>query len=170
VCREWEGEAVRASEMGLRVVLVRTGGVLSLEGGALQKMLRPFKLGLAGKLGSGRQWFPWIHIDDIVEIFRLALLNESLQGAVNGTAPEPVTNGEFTRMLAGALHRPAFLPVPEFGLRALMGEMSDVLLMSQRVVPKVALGAGYKFLHPTLGDALGDLLGEKKSGAQKATA
>lgn len=170
VCREWEEEAVRAGEMGLRVVLVRTGVVLSLEGGALQKMIRPFKLGVAGKLGSGRQWFPWIHIDDIVEIFRLALFTESLRGAVNGTAPEPVTNGEFTRTLAGALHRPAFLPVPEFGLRALMGEMAEVLLMSQRVVPKVALGAGYKFLHPTLADALGDLLGEKKSGAQKATA
>jgi uncharacterized protein (TIGR01777 family) len=170
VCREWELEAERATEMGLRVALVRTGVVLSLEGGALQKMIRPFKLGVAGKLGSGQQWFPWIHIEDIVGIFRLALFDASLEGAANGTAPEPVTNAEFTKQLARALHRPAFLPVPEFGLRALMGEMADVLLSSQRVVPKVALGAGYKFLFPTLAEALNDLLGEKKSDAAKATA
>jgi uncharacterized protein (TIGR01777 family) len=168
VCQEWEGEAASATGMGIRVAYVRTGVVLSKEGGALQKMLTPFKLGVAGKLGSGKQWFPWIHIEDIVGIFRLALLNASLSGAINGTAPEPVTNAEFTRELAGALGRPAFLPVPEFGLRALMGEMAEVLLSSQRVIPKVATAAGYQFRFPRLAAALDDLLGEKKEAA-KAT-
>jgi uncharacterized protein (TIGR01777 family) len=163
VCEEWEREAARASELGVRVVQVRTGVVLSGEGGALQKMLAVFKLGLGGPLGSGKQWFPWIHITDIVGIFRHAILTASLAGPINGVAPEPVTNGEFTRELARAVHRPAFLPVPEMALRVLMGEMAAVLFGSQRVVPKAALASGYEFHYPLLESALADLLGGSKT-------
>ena len=159
LCEEWEGEAGRASELGIRVVLVRTGVVLSVEGGALKKMIAPFKLGLGGPLGTGKQWFPWIHVDDIVGIFRHAIHTSSLGGPVNGVAPQPVTNSEFTRELARALHRPAFLPVPEMALKALMGEMAEVLFGSQRVLPKAALASGYEFHHPLLAEALADLLG-----------
>jgi uncharacterized protein (TIGR01777 family) len=161
LCQEWEREAGRASELGIRVVKIRTGVVLSMEGGALKKMSAPFKLGLGGTLGSGKQWFPWIHIDDIVGIFRHAILTGSLAGPVNGVAPQPVTNSEFTRELARALRRPAFLPVPEIGLKVLMGEMAEVLVGSQRVLPKAALASGYEFHYPRLGQALADLLGSK---------
>lgn len=157
VCQEWETEAARASELGVRVVQVRTGVVLSTDGGALPKMLAPFKLGLGGKLGSGKQWFPWIHISDIVGIFRHALHTSSLEGPVNGVAPEAATNAEFTRRLAHALHRPAFLPVPELALRVLMGEMADALFASQRVVPKAALDSKYEFHFPLLSPALESL-------------
>ena len=163
VCEEWEIEAARATELGVRVVQVRTGVVLSGEGGALQKMLAPFKLGLGGPLGSGKQWFPWIHIKDIVGIFRHAVLTATLAGPVNGVAPQPVTNGEFTRELARALHRPAFLPVPEMALRVLMGEMSAVLFGSQRVLPKAALASGYEFHYPLLESALAELLTNSKT-------
>jgi TIGR01777 family protein len=158
VCQAWEAEAEPASNLGIRVVKLRTGVVLSKEGGAFQKMHTPFKLGLGGPIGSGRQWFSWIHIDDIVGIFRHALLVTSLSGPVNGTAPEPVTNADFTKQLGRAMHRPAFLPVPEFGLKALMGEMSEVLLGSQRVIPKAAIESKYEFTYPTLAPALADLL------------
>lgn len=158
VCVEWEAEAARAKEIGMRVVQVRTGVVLSREGGALKKMLTPFKMGVAGRLGSGRQWFPWIHIDDIVGIFREAILSTGLAGPVNGVAPNPVTNSEFTRQLAGALSRPAFLPVPSIGLKVLMGEMSEVLLGSQRVIPRVMIDRGFEYRFPNLGEALNDLL------------
>jgi uncharacterized protein (TIGR01777 family) len=157
VCQEWEGEALGAQQAGGRVVLVRTGVVLSPEGGALKKMLPPFKLGIGGPLGGGRQWFPWIHIDDIVGIFRHAIFSPSLGGALNGTAPGIVTNAEFTKQLGGVLGRPAFLPVPEFALRLLMGEMADIVLASQRALPEAALEAGYKFKSPGLRAALESL-------------
>jgi uncharacterized protein (TIGR01777 family) len=160
LCEEWEREAGRAAELGMRVVQVRTGVVLSADGGALQKMLRPFKLGLGGPLGSGKQWFPWIHIKDIVGIFRHAILTAALTGPVNGVAPQPVTNGEFTRELGRELHRPAFLPVPEMALKVLMGEMAEVLVGSQRVVPEATLASGYEFRYPMLSEALADLLGK----------
>lgn len=163
VCEEWEREAGRATELGMRVVQVRTGVVLSAEGGALKKMIGPFKLGVGGPLGSGKQWFPWIHVKDIVGIFRHAILTATLAGPVNGVAPQPVTNGEFTRELGRALHRPAFLPVPEMALRVLMGEMSAVLFGSQRVVPNAALASGYEFHYPLLASALVDLLGRSKT-------
>lgn len=163
ICQEWEREAARATELGVRVVQVRTGVVLSTEGGALQKMLTPFKLGIGGPLGSGRQWFPWIHIDDIVGIFKHAILTTSLAGPANGTAPHAVTNAEFTRELGRALHRPAFLPVPQVALRILMGEMSEVLFVSQRVVPKATLASGYEFQFPLLAPALANLLGESRA-------
>ena len=158
VCQEWEREATRASELGVRVALIRTGVVLSTGGGALEKMLPPFKLGLGGRLGSGKQWFPWIHISDIAGIFRHAILTSTLTGAVNGTAPEPATNAEFTRELGRLLHRPTFFPVPEMALRALMGEMANVLFDSQRVLPKAALASGYQFQYPSLAPALEDVL------------
>jgi hypothetical protein len=158
VCQEWEAEAGRASELGVRVVQVRTGVVLSREGGALKKMLGPFKLGLGGPLGSGKQWFPWIHIADIAGIFCHAIFAATMKGPVNGVAPQAVTNGEFTRELARALNRPAFLPVPKPALRVLVGEMAEVMFDSQRVVPAAALAAGYEFRHPLLPQALEDLL------------
>jgi uncharacterized protein (TIGR01777 family) len=160
ICRDWENEAAAANDVGIRVVQVRTGVVLSTDGGALKKMLPPFKFGLGGPLGSGRQWFPWIHVSDIVGIFHHAIITSSMKGPVNGVAPEAVTNGDFTRQLGRALHRPAFLPVPEMALRALMGEMADVLFDSQRVVPKAVLVAGYEFRYPLLERALAELFGE----------
>jgi uncharacterized protein (TIGR01777 family) len=163
VCQEWEREAARASELGMRVVEVRTGVVLSADGGALPKMLAPFKLGLGGRLGSGKQWFPWIHIQDIVGIFSHAMLTSSLEGPVNGVAPEAATNAEFTSQLARVLHRPAFLPVPELALRVLMGEMAEALLGSQRVIPAAALGSKYEFHCQSLTPALEDLLGNAKT-------
>jgi uncharacterized protein len=169
VCLGWEEEAEQARHLGMRVVEVRTGVVLSQEGGALKKMLPPFKLGVGGPLGGGKQWFPWIHIEDIVGIFRAAIFSPSLTGPVNGTAPEPVTNSEFTRQLGHVLHRPAFLPVPEFALRALMGEMADVVLGSQRCIPKVMMEAGYRFRYRKLAPALEDLLGEKSAQTRAAT-
>src|SRR5437868_2801735 len=158
VCRAWEQEAEQVTAAGIRLVLVRTGVVLSREGGALEKMRTPFKLGLGGKLGNGRQWFPSMHIDDIVGIYRYVLANGSVSGPINGTAPAPVTNAEFPRQFAEALHRPAFVSVPEFGLRAAMGEMAAVLLSSQRVLPNAVIAAGYRFRFATLAAALADLL------------
>lgn len=158
VCLEWEGEAARARDLGVRTVNVRIGVVLSPAGGALEKMLTPFKLGLGGRLGSGRQWFPWIHIDDIVGILRHALITPAISGAINGVAPGIVTNEEFTRELAAALHRPVFFPVPEFALRILMGEMAEVAMASLRVVPQVALETGCQFRYPNLRPALESLL------------
>ena len=161
VCQEWEREAARASELGIRVVLVRTGVVLSSNGGALEKMLPPFKMGVGGRLGSGKQWFPWIHIDDIVGIFKHTIQNSQIEGPINGAAPQGATNGELTRELGRALHRPTFLPVPEFALRALMGEMANVLFDSQRVTPAAAQASGYEFHYPQLGPALADVLSRK---------
>lgn len=161
VCREWEAEAARASEDAIRVVVVRTGVVLARKGGALEKMLPPFKLGVGGRIGSGRQWFPWIHLDDIVEIFRYAIFSPALDGPVNGVAPAVVTNKEFTRHLARALARPALFPVPEFVLRLMFGEMADVLLGSQRVAPRRLLDSTYEFQYPELLPALADLVGKQ---------
>lgn len=157
VCVEWEREAEKARSLGTRVALVRIGVVLDEGGGALDKMLLPFKLGLGGRLGDGRQWFPWIHLDDIVGIFRHALLNEQVIGPINGVAPGIVTNAEFTKELAEALHRPTFLPVPEFALKLLMGEMAEVVLNSMRALPTGALATGYKFKHANLRPALESL-------------
>ncbi|MEO6723862.1 MAG: TIGR01777 family oxidoreductase [Blastocatellia bacterium] len=157
VCVEWEREAEKARNLGTRVALVRIGVVLDEGGGALDKMLLPFKLGLGGRLGDGRQWFPWIHLDDIVGIFRHALLNEQVIGPINGVAPGIVTNAEFTKELAASLNRPTFLPVPEFALKLLMGEMAEVVLNSMRALPTVALATGYKFKHANLRPALESL-------------
>lgn len=158
VCQVWEREAEPVSELGVRLAVVRIGVVLSLEGGAMPKMLAPVKLGVGGPLGSGRQWFPWIHIDDIIGILRHAISTETLAGPINGAAPEEVTNAEFTRQLARMLGRPAFLPTPEFALKLIFGERAAVLLASNRVIPKVAEQSGYKFKFANLTPALKDLL------------
>jgi uncharacterized protein len=158
VCLDWEAEAAGARELGARVALVRTGVALSPSGGALEKMLTPFKLGLGGRLGDGRQWFPWIHVEDIAGIFLHALKSPAVDGPINGVAPGVVTNEDFTRALAATLRRPAFFPVPQFALRALMGEMAEIITASQRVVPRVALDTGYRFKYPDLRPALESLL------------
>jgi uncharacterized protein (TIGR01777 family) len=157
VCVGWEREAAKAEALGMRVTRIRTGVVLDPRGGALKPMLAPFRFGLGGPLGGGRQWMSWIHASDLAEMFRFALENPA-PPVLNGVAPGSVTNAEFTRALATALHRPAFLPVPKLALRMLFGEMADMLLSSQRVAPVAAEAAGFQFQHPQLAEALGDLL------------
>jgi uncharacterized protein len=155
VCRDWEAEASRAAANGIRTVMLRTGVVLSGKGGALPKMLTPFKLGVGGRLGSGQQWMSWIAIEDVVGIIRNAIANEQVSGPVNVVAPNPVRNEEFTRLLAAMLHRPTIFPAPAFMLRLAMGEMADaVLLGSDRVKPERMLAAGYKFRFEILEPAL----------------
>jgi len=155
VCRDWEAEASRAAARGIRTVMLRTGVVLSGKGGALPKMLTPFKLGVGGRLGSGQQWMSWIAIEDVVGIIRNAIANEQVSGPVNVVAPNPVRNEEFTRLLAAMLHRPAIFPAPAFMLRLAMGEMADALLLSSdRVKPERILAAGYKFRFEILEPAL----------------
>jgi uncharacterized protein len=155
----WEREADAAAELGLRVVKVRTGVVLDRSGGALSKMLLPFQLGVGGPVAGGRQYLPWIHVDDVVGIFLQALDDATWQGPVNATAPEPVTNKSFSRALGRALHRPAVAPVPALAIRALYGEMSEVVTKGQRALPSRALQGGYRFRHPDLDEALSAALG-----------
>jgi len=151
----WEREAQAASEAGIRVVNPRIGIVLSHRGGALPKMLPPFRLGLGSPLGSGRQWMPWIHLADLIGLLLLAAEREDLRGPLNATAPHPSTNREFTRALGRAVHRPTFLPaVPAAVLRLTLGEFAGVLLASTRAIPLRAQAAGYVFEHPDLHDAL----------------
>lgn len=160
VAEAWEAAAQRAASAGIRVVSLRLGIVLSDRGGALRKMITPFRLGAGGTLGSGRQWMSWVHIADVVGAIRMALEREDLSGPVNVVSPAPVRNADFTRALAHAVHRPAIFPVPAFALRLALGEMADALLLSsQRVVPARLQGAGYSFQFPTLEGALSDLLG-----------
>jgi uncharacterized protein len=158
VCEEWEREALTAERLGIRVVCVRTGIVLAPGGGVMAKILTPFRLGVGGKLGNGKQWMPWIHLDDEVGILVHASQNARIRGAVNAVGPKPVTNAEFTRALGLALHRPAAVPVPIAALRLALGEMSEVLIASQRVLPKVAERTGYSFKHSEIGGALMEVL------------
>ncbi len=157
-CRDWEAEALRARAAGLRVVTVRIGIVLGRNGGALARMLLPFRLGIGGRLGSGRQWMPWIHIDDLVGILLHAAARDDLSGAVNGVSPDPATNRDFTRSLGAALSRPTLFPVPASALKLAVGEFAGILLASQRAVPGEALRSGYAFRHPALAPALSDIL------------
>lgn len=159
VCAGWEQAAAAAEGLKLRVVRLRMGMVLGRDGGALARMLPAFKLGLGGRLGDGRQWMSWIHRDDLAELIRFAVEQPALAGAVNAVAPAPVTNAEFTRELAAAVHRPAWFPAPAPALRALFGEMASVLLDSQRAVPAAAQAAGFVFRFPSLRGALAQLLG-----------
>jgi uncharacterized protein len=154
VCVIWEREARQAAGLGVRVVTVRTGVVLDKEGGALQKMLPFFKLGVGGPVAGGDQYMAWIHLDDVIGIYLAALDGDGWQGPVNATAPEPVTNGAFSKALGKALHRPAFAPVPAFAIRTLYGEMAGIVTNGQRVVPTTALAHGYAFAHPGLDEAL----------------
>jgi len=158
VCVEWEREAQEAEKFGVRVARLRTSVVLAQNGGALEQMLTPFRLGVGGKIGDGRQWMSWIHIDDIAALMSFILATPALQGPVNASAPNPVINADFTRELARVLHRPAIFSVPRLVLKALLGEMAQVILASQRVIPEAASDAGFEFKFPTIGLALTDLL------------
>ncbi len=159
VCTAWEREALAVAEFGVRVVNVRLGLVLGRDGGALSKMLTPFRLGLGSPLGSGRQWMSWIHLDDVIGVLLLAAERADLQGPLNATAPYPVTNREFTKALGRAVHRPTLLPaVPATVLRWSLGELAGVILASQRVLPRHAQAAGYSFAYPNLDEALRDLV------------
>jgi hypothetical protein len=157
VCARWERAAARAEALGVRVVRIRTGHVLHPRGGILSRILPPFRAGLGGRLGTGRQWMSWIHLDDLAGLFEFAIRN-AVSGALNGTAPGPVTNADFTLALAAALHRTAVFPVPKLALRILFGEMSEVILSSQRVLPQKAEAAGFVFRYPQLAGALERLL------------
>ena len=157
VCQEWESEALRAESFGIRVVCVRIGLVLGREGGALGRMLPPFKLGLGGRLGTGKQWMPWIHVADLARLFVFASEMPDLRGPVNGVAPGAVTNREFTTALARAVNRPALFPAPAFALRLALGAFAEVLLASQRVLPRAAEQAGFRFRHEKLSSALRSL-------------
>jgi uncharacterized protein (TIGR01777 family) len=159
VTRAWEHEALAASELpGLRVVLTRTGVVLSPRGGALAKMLPPFRLGAGGPVAGGRQYVPWIHLDDVVGALLRCLDDQRITGPVNVTAPNPVTNAEFSRTLGRVLHRPAVLPVPGAALRLLYGEMASIVTTGQRVMPQRLLQLAHEFRHPELEPALRDVL------------
>jgi uncharacterized protein (TIGR01777 family) len=157
VCRAWEEQAVAAEKLGIRVARIRIGVVLGRGGGALQKMLPPFRAFVGGKIGSGKQWMSWIHLDDMVGILRHAIMNP-MSGVFNATAPNPVTNEQFTAELAKALSRPALFPVPGFALKAMFGEMSEILLGGQRVLPRATEAAGYRFQYPGLAEALRKIL------------
>jgi hypothetical protein len=154
VCVAWEAEAERATGLGMRVVRARTGIVLSALGGALAQMLTPFRLGLGGRIAGGRQYMSWIHIDDHVALLLAALEDERFVGALNATAPAPVTNAEFTRSLARAVHRPAPFAVPAVALQAVYGQMSQLLTTGARVLPARALMHGFHFARPELDEAL----------------
>jgi uncharacterized protein (TIGR01777 family) len=158
VCVEWEREALKAEAFGVRVVCLRNGLVLG-KGGGLDKMMLPFKLGVGGKIGDGKQWMAWIHVDDTVGLIEFAISSSKLRGPVNATAPNPVTNAEFTRELGRAVHRPAILPVPKFALHLFFGDMAQIVYASQRVIPEAAREAGYRFRFPKLDGALLDILG-----------
>ena len=154
VCMDWEREALAATDLGMRVVCARIGIVLAQGGGALARMLTAFRLGVGGKLGDGRQWMPWIHLDDVAGILLHASQDARIQGAINAVGPQAVTNVDFTRALGKAVHRPAFFAVPRAVLRLAFGEMGGILTDSQRVVPKVAEQTGYAFKYADLGGAL----------------
>ena len=154
VCVEWEREADRAEQFGVRVVKLRIGIVLGKGGGALAAMLPPFKMGVGGKLGSGRQWMSWIHVDDLVRMIAFAIDNPDVRGPLNGVAPNAVRNSDFTHALGSALGRPAILPMPAFAAKMVLGEMAEVVLGSARVSPKAAVDAGFGFDHPDLTAAL----------------
>ena len=154
VCCAWENEARRAEENGARVVTLRTGIVLGKGGGALAKMLLPFKLFVGGPLGSGEQWMSWIQLEDVIGLILFLLEHPDAKGAINATAPNPVTMNEFCKSLGDVLNRPSWAPVPTFALRLLLGEMADMLLTGQRVLPAQAQKQGYTFKYPTLREAL----------------
>jgi uncharacterized protein (TIGR01777 family) len=162
VCEQWEAAAAPAAAAGIRLVTIRTGIVLGADGGVLQRLLLPFKLGIGGRTGSGRQWMSWIALDDHVRAILHALGTPSLAGATNLTAPNPVTNSELTKTLARVLHRPAFLPTPLAPLRVRFGSelVEHLLLFSQRVIPEALVASGFEFSHPTLEDALRSVVGK----------
>lgn len=155
---EWEKATQEAANLGVRVALVRIGVVLDKAGGALGQMLTPFRMGIGGPIGSGKQWFSWIHHEDMVGILLLALDSSGAMGPINGTAANPVTNKVFSKALGRALHRPAFLPIPAFALRLRFGGIAEILTTGQRVLPRRALALGYQFKFPDIDSALRDVL------------
>lgn len=155
LCKAWEAEAIKNEAYGVRVCLLRTGMVLGSDGGALASLLPPFKLGLGGRIGNGKQWMSWIHIDDLIGIILFAIENETIQGPINGVSPNPVTNAAFSKTLGKVLHRPVIFPVPKFILKILVGEMAEELLIhGQRVIPEKVLNSGFEFDYPDLKKAL----------------
>jgi uncharacterized protein (TIGR01777 family) len=155
MAKEWEAEALRAEALRTRVVITRFGIILAKRGGALPKIMLPFRFGVGGRIGSGKQWMSWVTLEDVVEVLKLALRDAMVRGQINVVSPEPVTNAAFTKELARALHRPALIPAPAFALKLAMGEMADALLLSsQRVVPGMLSRFSYRFLYPQLGQAL----------------
>ena len=153
VCARWERQAETA-KVGTRLVIVRTGIVLDADGGALAKMLPPFKAGVGGPIGSGKQYMPWIHLDDLIGIYLAAIDNQDFHGPINASAPEPATNKDFAKALGHAIKRPALAPVPGIAIKAMYGEMSQIVLKGVRMVPGRAAELGYEFQHPDLGEAL----------------
>lgn len=161
LAKDWEAEALKAEAIGVRVVLARFGVILARDGGALPKIVLPFRFFAGGKIGSGKQWMSWISLDDVIEILRFALENGNVRGPINFISPQPVQNAEFTKTLASAMHRPSLFPAPAFLLRLALGEMADALLLSsQRVLPKKLESLGYRFLHADLKSALAAVLNE----------
>jgi uncharacterized protein (TIGR01777 family) len=168
VTQAWEREALRVEQAGCRVAVMRLGIVLGTSGGALGRLLPLFRLGLGGPLGSGRQWWPWVHIEDVTRAMESAANNE-WAGIFNITSPQPVRQRDFAHALGQALHRPAIFPTPAFGLRLILGEFSDELLFSKRVLPAHLRSAGFEFHYPALGPALGQLLSRAKEERKDAT-
>jgi len=158
VCRDWEKEALRAEKKGARVATMRFGVVLGKGGGAIGTMKTPFKLGLGGPIGNGKQWFPWIHLDDLVSAILFLMNGSDLKGAFNCTAPGQVRQKEFAKTLAGVLHRPAFMPTPSFFMKTVLGDFGKTLLLGQKVVPKALQEHGFVFQYPQLENALEEIV------------
>ena len=168
VCQQWEAEARRAASARTRVVCIRTGLVLERDGGALPQMLPPFKVGAGGPVGSGRQYWAWIHRTDWIDLVRWAIRTDAAEGPLNATAPEPVRNAEFAHALGRALRRPSFMPAPAFALRLLLGEMADALLLSgQRAVPAKAGALGFSFKYTRVDDALAAIFSTPRASAAR---
>lgn len=161
LCQDWEAEVMRAKKLGTRVACLRVAPVMSADGGMLAKLLPVFRLGLGGRLGSGQQWMPWIHIDDLVRLFAHVLANDSCAGIYNACSPQPVRNAEFTRILARTLRRPALLPAPAWALKLLLGEMSVLLVGGHHVQPRRTADSGFEWEQPELSAALQNLLSRK---------
>jgi uncharacterized protein (TIGR01777 family) len=159
VCRVWETSAEKVESFGVKRISIRTGIALSIEGGAFPKMLQPFRLFIGGPMGSGKQWFPWIHIEDLIQIYLYALNNPSVNGIINAVSPNPVTAKEFAKCIGKTIHRPSFFPVPLSALKIAIGEAAESIVASQRAIPKKLLDAGFKFKFEKIEDALKDLLG-----------
>ncbi|MCK4840921.1 MAG: TIGR01777 family oxidoreductase [Methylococcales bacterium] len=164
LCAQWEAVALEAKKSGVRVCIIRTGLVIGNDGGFLKRMLLPFKLGLGGPIGNGKQWMSWIHRTDYIAIIEKLLESVTLQGVFNATAPEPVTNIEFSKTLGQALNRPAFIAIPALPLKILLGEMAELLLDGQRAIPVRIEQTGFKFQFKTLSKALDDVLFNQKRG------
>ena len=159
LCQQWEAVALKAEALGIRTCLLRTGIVLGKNGGALSKMLLPFKMGLGGRIGQGKQWMSWIHLDDLVGIILYCINHDNLKGAVNGTSPTPVSNQVFTNTLGTVLKRPTIFPMPQIVVKLLMGQMGEELLLAgKKILPKKVSDAGYTFKYKTLEDALIDVV------------